>query len=204
MSKILPEQCNFIAIGAWNPAIIQPQWLKKQFGEKIPDQCNVEIVAMGAVSAFRLSFEKFIIDPNNGRLVLIPKDGSEATFSYLAELALGIQEKLPHTPILAAGSNFVFKLDDGETFLINKQNKDADVTNFYHDINDKAKIVSKSTRHTLGLETCSINITYEYSTEKIIRINFDYQKYDAMKRAATSLVDNYKYAVELSGRLVEK
>jgi hypothetical protein len=120
MSRPLPEQSNFIAIGAWNPAIIQPHWLKKHFYRQIPDVCNIEIASAGANFLFRMNYEKVIIDPNNGRLILIPKKFDEENMAYIADLALGIYKLLAHTPVSAAGCNFVFKLDPDEVFTIDE------------------------------------------------------------------------------------
>lgn len=206
MSKIIPEQSNFIAIGAWNPAIIQPHWLKKQFGERIPDECGVEIVSAGGlISAFRLNYKRIVIDPNNGRLVLIPKEDNKEIYQYLSEIALGIQDKLSHTPIIAAGSNFVFKLESNESFTIDEIEKEPDILKLYDNTHEKDKIISKSIRHTFGHDNYTINIIYESTkAEKLLKINFDYQKQSPMKRAAELLVKNYEYALELNAHLVRK
>ena len=85
MSKPIPKLSNFIAIGAWNPAIIQPQWLKKEFPTQIPSEFKMQVVA-GVVSSFRIEFEKeFIIDPNGGRLVFIPYNLDDTCLKKIAD-----------------------------------------------------------------------------------------------------------------------
>ena len=127
MSTPIPVQSNFIAIGAWNPAIIQPHWLRKHFSDFIPETCQIEIASVGVASAFRMSYPKVSIDPNNGRLVFIPKELSEEIMKYIADLSIGIQEKLEHTPIIAAGSNVVFQLEAGEIFLLDQIEPEQEV-----------------------------------------------------------------------------
>ena len=205
MSKIIPLQCNLIAAGAWNPAIIQPHWLKQQFGEKIQDECSIDVIGNGANFVLRLNYKNFIIDPFNGRLVLTPKNEEKETFQYIVDLALGIRDKLSHTPIISSGSNFAFKLDDAETFRLDEVETDQELQGIYSDLNKQGKMVSRSIRHTFGLKDCTINIIYEYEvTQKTIRFNFDYQKPNPLQRAAEAFGANYTYATELCGQLTRR
>jgi hypothetical protein len=205
MSKNLPEQSNFIAIGAWNPAIIQPRWLSKYFSNHIPDTCNIEIASVGVVSAFRMSYPKVSIDPNNGRLVFIPKDLSEENMKYIAELSMGIQSKLEHTPLIAAGSNFVFQLEAGESFTLDEIEPEPQIAGLYKDLKEQGKMVSKSIRHTFSLKDYSVNINYDYAgTDRFLRLNFDYQGANSMRLAAEGLVVNFKYSLNLKQQLIRK
>jgi hypothetical protein len=205
MSKNLPDQSNFLTIGAWNPAIIQPHWLRKYFSGKIPDTCQIEIASVGAISAFRMSYPKVSIDPNNGRLIFIPKELSEESMKYIAELGLGIQGKLEHTPIVASGSNFVYQLEAGESFTLDEIEQEQQIAGLYKNLNEQGKIISKSIRHTFSLKDYSVNITYDYSgSDRLLRVNFDYQGAEPMKRAAEGLVANFKYSLDLQKQLIRK
>ncbi len=205
MSKSLPDQSNFIAIGAWNPAIIQPHWLKKQFPGIVPDNCTIEIASSGSGSSIRMNYEKVIIDPNNGRLILIPKAMDEENLNYIRELGIGIQEKLEHTPITAAGSNFVFKLDPEEIFIVDDIAQDDKILALYGDLPKKGKLISKSIRHTFGLADYSINVNYDCgASARFLRINFEYQGANPMKRAAESLIGNFKHSLQLCSSLIRK
>lgn len=205
MSKNLPDQSNFIAIGAWNPAIIQPHWLKKQFPSIVPDNCAIEIASSGSGSSIRMNYEKVIIDPNNGRLILIPKALNEENLNYIKDLGIGIQSKLEHTPIVAAGSNFVFQLDSEEIFTVDDIAQDDKILGLYGDLPKQGKMISKSIRHTFGLADYSINVNYDYgASARFLRINYDYKGANPMKRAAESLIENYKYSLELCSSLIRK
>ncbi len=205
MSIPLPEESNFIAIGAWNPAIIQPHWLKRHFPDKIPDTAKIEITSVGAGFSFKMDYEKVTIDPSNGRLIFIPKVLNKETMQYIAELCVGIRKKLEYTPIVAAGCNFVFKLEKDESFKIDKIEQEEKIADLYIDLQKKGNLISKSIRHTFGLEDCSVNITYDYSeNDKIVRINFDFKGTDPMKRAAEALMDNFEYTNQLIKDIIRK
>lgn len=202
MSILLPEESQFIVIGAWNPAIIQPQWLKKEFPSLIPDKFSIQFVA-GPISGIQMDFEKIILDPNGGRLLFIPKKIDKETLSYIAELSNGLQDRLHHTPIAAAGCNFVFKLDEAETFTLDDLEGDAQISGLYPFLKD-LQLVTKLVRHTFSAEDHSINIFYDYKGgTKLLRINYDYQQpTNQMKKAADSLLDNFKHAQEISKKLI--
>jgi len=208
MSKPIPEQSILIAIGAWNPAIIQPKWLRDEFPEIITeDKAGVQIVA-GAVSSFRMEFSKFFLDPNGGRLVFIPKDFEKTTFELIAKLAHGMREKLKYTPIAAAGCNFVFKLEKGEMFTIDDIEQEDKVKARYGCFEKNCNLVGRGIRHTFAGTDYRINVNYDYLDEaKIIRINFDYQPpfaLNPMKTAAEKLLENFDNAEQIKNSLVNK
>ena len=45
MAKLEPKKSNYLAVGAWNPAIIQPGWLRKEFPDVVPEMIGIEIIA---------------------------------------------------------------------------------------------------------------------------------------------------------------
>lgn len=203
MSKPIPEQSNFIAIGAWNPAIVQPQWLKKEFPTLIPERFNVQVVA-GVVSAFKIEFlDEFVLDPNGGRLVFIPKKLNDVTLKKIAELGRGIQHLLNHTPITAAGCNFVFRLEADEFFKLEKIETDEDIEGLYENI-EGGNLISRSISHGISQEDHTMNVAYEFKGQaKLLRINFDYQQPEkAMQIAADALVQNFHRACRMCNDLV--
>jgi hypothetical protein len=202
MSKIITEKCNFIVIGAWNPAIIQPQWLKKEFPTLIPENFNVQVVA-GVVSSFRIEFpDEFVLDPNGGRLVFIPKKMDDTILNKIADLGRGIHKALSHTPIAAAGCNYVFKLEQNEFFKLEKIETDEEIDNLYQNIG--RDIVARSIRHVISEEAHTINLNYEFKgMEKELHVNFNYPgQLDSMKVAADSLLTNYQRAKDMCKELI--
>lgn len=202
MSKLIPEESNFVVIGAWNPAIIQPAWLKKEFPHLIPDKVIVKVTA-GLVSSLRFDLDKIILDPNGGRLLFIPKKLEEETLNYITELSNGIHDKLKHTPISAAGCNFFFTLDENELFSLDEVEKNDQIMGLY-DFLTGYQLVSKSVQHSFSAEDHKISINYDYQgNARVLRINYDYQApLNPMQKAADSFIKNYRHALELSKELI--
>jgi hypothetical protein len=202
MSILIPEQCSLVIIGAWNPAIIQPAWLKKQFPTQIPDRFRLQVGA-GVGPSIRIDFEDFIIDPSGGRLVFVPKKLDEVILSRIVELSNGIQERLLHTPILAAGCNFVFTLEANESFSLDEIETDMEIKSLYKGLVG-FDLVAKSIGHVFSGEDHTISVNYEFQgTAKSLRLNYDYQApLNPMKRAADSFIANLHHAEKLSKELI--
>jgi hypothetical protein len=202
MSKLISNQSNLIIIGAWNPAIIQPAWLKKEFPTQIPDNFRIQVVT-GVISSFIIEFDDFIIDPNGGRLVFTPKKFDEKTLSNISKLSNGIQELLRHTPIAAAGCNFVFSLDANEFFSIEKIETDEQIKSLYSSLSECA-LVAKSIGHVFSAEDHKISVNYDFQgITRFLRINYEYQQpLNPMKKAADSFLKNFNHAQELCKELL--
>jgi hypothetical protein len=202
MSKFIPDQSNLIIIGAWNPAIIQPVWLKKEFPTLVPDKFKVQVTT-GVIPSFRIEFDDFIVDPYGGKLIFIPKRVDEKILKDIVLLCNGIQDKLQHTPIAAAGCNFVFGLEPNEFFSIDQIETDEQIKGLYPKLKD-CNLVARSIGHTFSTEDHIINVNYDQNgTTKFLRINFDYRPpLNAMKKAADSFMSNFQKAQELSKELI--
>jgi hypothetical protein len=205
MSQPLPEQSTFIAVGAWNPAIIQPVWLKKHFPTRTPPEIKLQFVT-GGIFSFRLDFGDFFLEPVIGRLVFIPKQLDEKTLEKIADLSNGIIEKLEHTPITAAGCNFVFKLETNEHIDVEQMEPDDKIKSLYPNMRAGNTFVSKSMVHTFSFEDYQINFKYDLNSKsRILFINYHYPQpsADSMKKAANSLVQHYKDASEMVKNLIK-
>ena len=200
MSVIITEQCNFLIIGAWNPAIIQPGWLKKQFPTLIEgDQFRVELIT-GPTATFRFEVNSVLISPNNDKLIFIPKEVNEKHLDFISKISFSIFEKLPHTPVFAAGCNFVYKLDDGEAFFISELEPQENALEIYDGM-DLKELTSKQIRHGFSFSDHNLNISYNVAGDhKTIHYNFDYPLKDVnlIKEASESVKDHYKFTLKLN------
>jgi len=174
MSVIITEQCNFIIIGAWNPAIIQPGWLKSQFPTIIKgDKFGVELI-IGPIATFRFEVNNVLVSPNHDRLIFTPREVNKGLLDFISKISFSIFEKLPHTPVFAAGCNFVYKLDDSESFFISELETHADMSEIYNEMELK-ELTSKQIRHGFSFSDHNLNIFYNVSGDgKTIHYNFDY------------------------------
>lgn len=104
-----------IVVGAFNPAIISPEWLRDQ---KLIGPSDVEVIQEGGeerqfvmsrqVTAIETEWFVLQVDPQRLRLA------SKGVLSPpLKDLVVGIFTSLPHTPVTAVGMNFMahYQLD---------------------------------------------------------------------------------------------
>lgn len=206
MATSIPEKSVFVAIGAWNPAIIQPGWLRAEFPQIIPDQkITVHFNAGPASYALVMDLGKFLLDPNGGRLVFVPKVLDEETLLQIQALSKGIYKKLAHTPVSAAGSNFVFRLDSGEDFAIEEILECAGSQKTYAEIGFK-KCIRQSVQHSFSFEDYNLNITFlKAESDKTIQLNYDYPSpVDSVVKAADALRENYRHALTLCDKFIRR
>src|SRR5438552_8961697 len=95
---------NVVVIGAWNPAILTPDWLSRN---KVVGEGPKELVIGWGVPMNRITFEvegaTFFVDA--ARLE-IRATGMNDCGRFVVRI-LGL---LPHTPVVAIGVNFVFEI----------------------------------------------------------------------------------------------
>lgn len=109
-----------VAIGDFNPAIFSPDWLQRNalIGEddanSARDAHNAKSLLLShQVSAFETKW--FSLQVLENRFSLTSKDALSPAFR---DLAVGIFQLLPHTPITAVGLNFLahFKLENEDAY----------------------------------------------------------------------------------------
>ncbi len=164
MARLLIQNSNLVIIGAWNPAIITPIWLRQQFPELLPgDQYQAEFTAGPSVSV-RFTINNVQIDPSNGRLVLSCGIDDQTIFESLPRLATVISERLSHTPVVAVGFNFVFEAQR-TPLAVDKFLDEQGQDRFYATLGLTSRIGRQAT-HSFALPQSTLNLTYEYKPER--------------------------------------
>ena len=100
------ELAQTVAIGAFNPYVITPDWLIRFGVYPKKAECNVRLVPLGGGAAFEFEFESTQVQwqVDNQRLSVASSDRPVDCGGTVSNvLAL-----LPHTPVLAMGHNFHF------------------------------------------------------------------------------------------------
>lgn len=203
MAKIIADKSHFIVVGAWNPAILQADWLTNEFPEITPSPLCVEIEVQ--TNNIRFDFSDFYLLPSNNRLVFIPKNNVDDTvLSRISILAKGIYDRLKFTPLGAVGSNFFFQLEKNEVFTSSEIEREPVIKNLPDKLAN-ASIISRSIKHTLSESDFNTNIMYDIvGVERSLLINFEYQNsQNIMDIATNSLIDNFGCAIKLANNLVE-
>lgn len=111
-----------VALGDFNPAIISPDWLEKNglIGKDDADSTREndhgqQLIISHQVSAFETDW--FALQVLEGQFSLTSKAALSPAFK---DLAVGIFQLLPHTPVRAVGLNFIgdFKLHSLEDYYL--------------------------------------------------------------------------------------
>ncbi len=110
---------NIAMVGAWNTAILTPEWLGEHIFES-PQ--NVEVlVSFGHDQNRTLHFRDvgFSLSASSNRLVLAPLTLTKPALAGAERGAIALIRVLPHTPLAAIGINFRFREEDGNTAIEN-------------------------------------------------------------------------------------
>lgn len=90
-----------VAIGAFNPYLISPDWLVK-YGICPEGNVELRLAALGGAASFRFGTVSW--DVNNQRLIVSSSKASDDCGQIVSQ----VLRLLPHTPVRAVGHNFHF------------------------------------------------------------------------------------------------
>lgn len=174
MARLIISESNLVIVGAWNPAILTPNWLRQHFRELLPgDEYQAEFIAAPSM-ALRITMNNIQIDPTNGRLVLACAIEDREKFNSLHVLAEAISERLPHTPVSAVGFNFTFVADKDRRLVVDQFLNEEGQNRFYSEIGLQTRI-GRVVTHSFALAESTLNLAYEYKPEDTkLRFNFHY------------------------------
>lgn len=112
--NIVPDKTNLVIAGAFNPAILTPQWiLQHVMGREPGEEIPVELLApINGTGPTRFTFEDFSYTPTSQRLVVYLGALDEQAANERVSRVARILELLPHTPIAAVGFNFAYSSDE--------------------------------------------------------------------------------------------
>jgi hypothetical protein len=173
MPKLIEDNTNIVILGTWNLGILIPEWFKEQFPSVVKENEIPIEVALGAGS-FRFIINGIQINPSPNRLILSPKKPDKEHYLLTSTIAVGVIDKLPHTPVFAVGFNMSYLLENQGIKVYNdsdlKKQKD-----FYKDTLKLGDLGICQMKHSLAFENYMLNITYSQSTnKKTIDFNYHY------------------------------
>jgi hypothetical protein len=193
------ENSNLVIVGAWNPAIISPVWLRQQFPNLLPgDQIEAEFIVHPTVSV-RFKINDIRIDPSNGRLTLSSAANNEERLRFLPQLAHAISERLPHTPVIAVGFNFVFRVEANRRLAIDRFLDERGQGQLYADLG-LATRTGRQVTHSFALTQGTLNITYEYKADETT-MNFNFHHAVAGGQQVREVLPGFPERLEEARRL---
>lgn len=113
--QLVAEQTSLVIAGAWNAAILTPEWvLKHALGREGEEQIQVFFPAgpRVAIDAPRFVLKDFNYSVRPDSLVIALPDASPEMYSIAQEAVARMLDILAHTPVGGVGHNFVFRDDE--------------------------------------------------------------------------------------------
>ena len=109
---------TIVLVGAWNQAIFNPSWiLKYLFGEEGEHQVEIGVALGADERMFTFSDQGVAFKISPRRISIKPLELSEGVMQQANTCAENLLTRLQHTPVTAAGVNFLFTSEgDGDEF----------------------------------------------------------------------------------------
>jgi hypothetical protein len=169
--------------------------LRQQFPNLLPGtEVEAEFVVLPAVSV-KFKVNDIQIDASNGRLTLSAGIDNEERLTFLPQLAQAISDRLPHTPVIAVGFNFVFRTEPDRRLAVDRFLNENEQDRFYSGLGLTAR-VGRQVTHSFALPESTLNLTYEYRPDTTTMVfNFHHnvtgapQVRDALGRFAELLAE---------------
>lgn len=106
-----PLNWDIVILGAWNPSILTPDWVREHMFEA-PQGTSVEVqVALDRPAPMRIRYEGVTVTPAADRLIGACTSNDDGSIKQVG-VVLGLAVRaLPRTPLAAAGVNRRYRFD---------------------------------------------------------------------------------------------
>lgn len=187
--KLLGEQTSLVIAGAWNPAILNPNWIGRQILGYPPGkqfQVGMQLPVMGVSAPARLSFEGMSITAAKDALTFHLDSTKPEQIQKSISVAAKILETLPHTPIAAMGFNFGYSVDGVPGLLSGTFDWSEDLVDLLPE--PDSKLAQRSWQVSLAVKDHLINVSCERTVDgAVFAINHHYEVEGSATRAAEIL-----------------
>ena len=193
-------ETSVVILGAWNPSILQPNWLVKEVfkipeGKQSPMTMEFALIP-GAPLKFKLKDITFV--PLRDRIVLQAAETTKESLDNVEQTAINILNLLPHTPIGGFGENFEFFEDNPSGELIK-------IFELKDSLADRVIVpfetISTTVTTSIKIEECTLNLNRILSGGRLkFKFNFHYgvtSANDAASKLNNTFFNNLKFAVTL-------
>lgn len=189
--RILEESVTLVIAGAWNPAILSPNWIaaqamQLQVGENFQVQVQLPM-GLGALNLGgarpRLAFEGITVSAEPHAVTFKLAFDDEAQVQRSINTAARILELLPHTPVSGFGFNFSFETDTPSQDLIRSFDSTTFLSEALSDPN--ADIVRQGWAATASTESRLLSVNATYEAGKVV---FNFNVHTEVTSAADAAV----------------
>lgn len=180
--KFIDSETSLVVAGAWNPAIVTPEWILKYGLKKdLQEENRVQVfVPAGAGLIFempRFSFSGLIVTVRPDALVIAPKETTQAQFEQIEVLAANTVQELTHTPISGIGHNFEFRSENPSAECL------GIFSNSYEDLIDAMpddwSVAGSTLSSSMQMGATTVNVTRTFIGSQLsIKFNFHHPVVD--------------------------
>lgn len=112
--KLVSTETSLVIAGAWNPAILTPQWVLQHGLNKSLDGGNLIQAFLPATQGVIFEFPRYVLEDLSFSVrpdlfILSPVESTPERIVALEDAAARMLEQLKHTPITGIGHNFEFR-----------------------------------------------------------------------------------------------
>lgn len=189
-----PDIWNVIVIGAWNPAILTPDGIKKRLFD-LPEETPIQLeVAIDRPGTFRAFHDGVVVSPSARHLDVVAASSNVESLLKAGKVAQVALKNLPETPVSAAGVNLRYSLKPMPDELFDLLR--APIDDVYSDAG--FRIISSETARSLEVQpgVLNVEITRNGDGSGLLVFNFHYAS--ALPDALSQWVGRIQEFVETS------
>lgn len=184
--KIIKDTANIVVLGAWNKAILTPEWVKKNIFPEITNlQVNVPAPHIMDQASYQYNTPDLLFNINGQRFEFRTNSSYEKNVKYTRD----ILRKFIFTPVSSVGINIVFSeiIENIPDTLQKRLVAENDIEN----IINAETLISSSLSKSIQIESNQkLNITIlNTHNQYIFDFNFDYTVSD-IENVLTIFGDN--------------
>ena len=181
--SVEPFDWNVVIVGYWNMAILTPAGIASRLfqveeGTNLRVQVSLDVLAPHKVQ----SPDGVTVIPDSKSLIIEPRDTSFKCMESAIETAKRALEKLPETPVLAAGINLRFKVTDASTELTEaiRVGLDDRISDCEFSIRDR------TLRRSVDFDTGVLNLGLDSDDDghMVVLLNFEMRSKDSKSLVA--------------------
>ena len=211
MMQNVPSETSLVVAGAWNAAILKPDWVARHaLGREGEDRVQVFFPAgPGMVFDFpryALGDFSYVVRPD--ALIIAPTDTTRDSCERIEAATGKVLEVLQHTPVSGVGHNFEFRQgetrpEDGEVFTKARQDLSDEMPNGWE---AAAVNIISSFKHSGSSVIVNINRTFDAGT---ISVKFNFHHAISSIEQGLAVLGGTGFArmwenFEMAGKLVEE
>lgn len=202
-------KCSIVALGSFNPAIIQPYWLaqKKLIREQEAQNAKIGMIHTG-ITRYKLEWCEF--DIINDRFAI--KTSQENHFIPMKDLMVSIFKILKETPVKAYGINhsLYYAIPDSDRYYRLGEKLGAldlwkgvmdDPRMFFLDVGEQKRKDGQKGSFRMRISPSDMPLTTPYGIMVNINDHHDMQEGENANEFATSLSASFESSIERSKSL---